>query len=89
MEMKISKSYVTSVFLGHSRHRDLYNSFTSMMDELREGKLVQLSMNGPSVKVKLLQVVQDDRKYKGLPHLLDIGTCGVHTWIIYNGHWRK
>ena len=36
-------------------------------------------MDGPSVKIKLLQVVQDDRKDKGLPHLLDIGTCGLHT----------
>ena len=36
-------------------------------------------MDGPSVKIKLLQVVQDDRKDKGLPHLLDIGTCALHT----------
>ena len=50
-----------------------------MMDELSEDKLVQLSMDGPSVNVKLLQVVQDDRNDKGLPDLLDIGTCGLHT----------
>ena len=31
-------------------------------------------MHGP----KFLQVVQDDKKDKGLPHLLDIGTCGLH-----------
>ena len=49
------------------------------MEELSEDKLVQLSMDGPSVNVKLLQVNQDGRKDKGLPHLLDIGTCGVHT----------
>ena len=49
------------------------------MDELSEDKLVQLSMDGPSVNVKLVQVVQDDRKDKGLPHLLDIGTCGLHS----------
>ena len=77
--MKVSTGYVTSVFLGHSRHTDLYNCFTSMMDELNEDKLVQLSMDGPSVNIKLLQVVQDDRKDKGSPHLLDIGTCGLHT----------
>ena len=79
LEIKVSTSYVTSVFLDHLRHTDLYNSFTSMMDELSEDKLVQLSMDGPSVNIKLLQVVQDDRKDKGLPHLLDIGTCGLHT----------
>ena len=57
------------------------DSFTSMMDELSDDTLVQLSMDGPSVNIKLLQVVQDDRKDKGLPHLLDIGTCGLH--ILY------
>ena len=45
-----------------------------MMDELSDGKLVQLSMDGPSVNVKLLQDVEYDRKYKFLPFLLDIGT---------------
>ena len=49
------------------------------MDQLSEDKLVQLSMDGPRVNIKLLQVVQDDRKDKELPHLLDIGTCGLHT----------
>ena len=79
LEMKVSTRYVTSVFLGHSRHTDLSNSFTSMVGELSEDKLVQFSMDGPIVNVKLLQVVQDDRKDKGLPHLLDIGTYGLHT----------
>ena len=79
LETKVSARYFTSVLLGHSRDTDLYNSFTSMIDELSEDKLVQLPMDGRSANVKLLQVVQDDRKDKGLPYLLDIGTCGLHT----------
>ena len=51
--MKVSTSCVTSVFLGHCRHIDLHKSFTRMMDESSEDKLVQL-MDGPSVNVKLL-----------------------------------
>ena len=31
------------------------------------------------MNIKLLQVVQDDIKNKGLPHLLGIGTCDLHT----------
>ena len=77
--MKVSARYVTSVFLGHSRHTDLNNSFASLIHESSEDKLVQLSMDGPSVNVKLCQVVQDDRKEKGLQHLLDIATCGLRT----------
>ena len=77
--MKVTTRYFTSVFLGHSRHTDLYNSFTTMMDELSEDELVQFSMDGPVVNIKLLQVVQDGRKDRGLPHVLDIGSCGLHT----------
>ena len=79
LEMKVSTRYVASVFLGYSRHTDLYNSFTSMTDELCKDKLVSLSMDRPNVNVKLLQVIQDYRKDKGSPHLLDIETCGLHT----------
>ena len=79
LKMKVSTRYVTLVFLSHSRHTDLYNSLTIMRDQLRKDKLVQLSMDGPGVNVKLLQGVQDDRKDKGLPYLLDIRTCGQHT----------
>ena len=75
LKMKVSTRYVTLVFLSHSRHTDL----TIMRDQLRKDKLVQLSMDGPSVNVKLLQGVQDDRKDNGLPYLLDIGTFGQHT----------
>ena len=85
--MKVSTRYVTSVFLGHSRHTDLYNSFTSMMDELSEDKLVQLSMDGPSVNIKLLQVVQDDRKDKGLLHVLDIQELVVYTLSMDHLKW--
>ena len=85
--MKVSTRYVTSVFLGHSRHTDLYNSFTSMMDELSEDKLVQLSMDGPSVNIKLLQVVQDDRKDKGLLHVLDIQELVVYTLFMDHLKW--
>ena len=79
LEIKVSARYVTSVYLGHSRHTDLHSNFTSLMDELSEDKLVQLFMDGPSVNTKLLQAVQDNGKDKRLPHLLEIGTCGLHT----------
>ena len=40
LEMKVSTRYGASVFLGYSRHTDLYNSFTSMADQLSEDKSV-------------------------------------------------
>lgn len=50
------------------------------MDELCEGKLFQLSMDGLSVNVKF-QVVQDGRKKKELQQTLVLGGCGLHTFM--------
>ena len=36
-------------------------------------------MAGPSVNLKFLQKVQDDRVENGQPALIDIGSCGLHT----------
>ena len=36
-------------------------------------------MGGPSVNLKFLQDIQADRKEKGLPQLINIGTCGLHS----------
>ena len=73
--------YVVSQFLGHARHTDLFNSFCSSMkdDVMCESKLLQISMDGPSVNLKFLQDIQADRKEKGLPQLINIGTCGLHS----------
>ena len=57
--------YATLVFLGHSRHTDLYNSFASMMDELNEDKLAQFSMDRPSVNFKLFEFFKMTEKIKG------------------------
>ena len=43
-----------------------------------ERKLLQVSMDGPSVNLKLLRLLQSERK-KDIQELLDIGTCGLHT----------
>ena len=36
-------------------------------------------MDGPSVNLKFLQKVQDDRVENEQPALIDIGSCGLHT----------
>ena len=36
-------------------------------------------MDGPSINLKFLQKVQDDRVENEQPALIDIGSCGLHT----------
>ena len=36
-------------------------------------------MDGPSMNLKFLRLLQSERKKKDIQELLDIGTCGLHT----------
>ena len=65
-------------FWGHARHTDLHKHFVNLTDEMPDRKLLQVSMDGPSVNLKFLKLLQDDRMEKGLPQLLDIGSSGLH-----------
>ena len=78
-DRRVYTRYISSEFLGHARHMDLLRNFANMTDEMFEGKLVQLSMDGPAVNLKFLAELQKDRKEKGLPQLINIRSCGLHT----------
>ena len=58
---------------------DLYQNFLSSAEGMDERKLLQVSMDGPSVNLKFLRLLQSERKKKDIQELLDIGTCGLHT----------
>ena len=58
---------------------DLFKNFTNISDKLFEGKLLQPSMDGPSLNLKFYEDVSKDRNEKGLHQLMNIGTCGLHT----------
>ena len=76
---QVHTRYVSSSFLGHARHADLFREFTSFSEDLLESKLIQISMDGPAVNWKFYEVLQQDRKEKGYPQLINIGSCGLHT----------
>ena len=42
-------------------------------------KMVQLSMDGPNVNLKLLQNVKDSRDELGHSKLIGFGTCNLHN----------
>ena len=42
-------------------------------------KVIQLSMNGPTVNWKLLQIFKDELAEKTDSKVIDIGSCGIHV----------
>ena len=62
----VKTRYVTSEFLGHAGHNDLYQNFLSSAEGMDEKKLLQVLMGGPSVNLKLLRLLQSERKKKDI-----------------------
>lgn len=74
-------SYVSWAFLGNSTHMDLFKNFANASDIMFEGKLIQVSMGGPSVNLKFYNDMTNDRSEKGLTWHVSMGTCGIHTTL--------
>ena len=76
--------YLTSNFMGHSAHTDLYGEFSSALKEFDGNKLLQISMDGPNVNFKFLNDIAKDHvaneQHANEQHeLIFIGTCGLHV----------
>jgi len=77
---KVATRYLTSVFLGHSAASDLEEKFTEGLVGLNLKKLVQISMDGPSVNWKFLETfAANTRPDSTDPTLFDLGSCGLHV----------
>ena len=49
------------------------------ISDLNLNKILQVSMDGPSVNLKFHRDVQSNREELELPKLIDIGSCSLHT----------
>src|SRR3989441_242053 len=77
---QVSTRYLTSVFLGHATAADLQAKFLKGLGGLSLPKLIQVSMDGPSVNWKFLEKLQADLHPDAAdPQLLDMGSCGLHV----------
>ena len=76
---KVQDRYWNSDFLGHTTHQDLHDALQEGLKSFDMGKMVQLSMDGPNVNLKLLQKVKDSRDELGHSKLIDFGSCNLHT----------
>ena len=82
-ENKITSRYLGSPFRGHATAKELLKHFNDSTALLQEEKILQVSMDGPSVNMKLHYDLLSHRETvdSNLPILLDIGSCGLH--VIY------
>ena len=77
---KVESRYLTSAFLRHTTAVDLKKKFEEATEKLDMKKLIQVSMDGPSVNWKLLESIAEERiSNEQYPKLLDIGSCSLHV----------
>ena len=75
----VATQYFSSKFLGKAAARDIYEKFDECISELDENKLLQVSSDGPNVNPAFLDLLNEHRSDNELSHLINIGTCGLHT----------
>ena len=75
---KIKTRYLDSHFLGHSTHPDLLREYNKALNDLCENKLVQASVIGPNVNLKLVEKMNEEQNSNEFHPLISIGSYGLH-----------
>jgi len=77
---RVIANYLTSVFLGSATAVDLLSKFKEGIAGLPQNKLMQISMDGPSVNWSFLDKYEQDLTNEGIDEkILNIGSCGLHV----------
>jgi hypothetical protein len=81
---EVASRYFGSAFLGHATAECLLAGFKTAMQELSLAGLMQVSMDGPSVNWKFIDLLSTARREDLImTELVDLGSCGLH--IIHGG----
>ena len=72
-----SLRYLGSEFLGHATAANLLTHFKDGIRQLDPNRLLQVSMDGPSVNWKVYTDLARECKTQELPELLNIGSWKV------------
>ena len=78
-KMQVELRYWDSSFMGQCTSYNLKNHFNERISDLNLNKILQVSMNGPSVYLKFHRDVQSNCEELKLPKLIDIRSCSLHT----------
>ncbi|XP_056451964.1 uncharacterized protein LOC130387051 isoform X3 [Gadus chalcogrammus] len=76
----VALRYLGSQFMGHGKAVDLLKHFKECITDLDQRIMVSISMDGPNVNWKFLELLQRElgEQYAG-KQLAVVGTCGLHT----------
>lgn len=75
---QVGTHYFTSLFMGHATAEDMIEHFETGTDGLNMRRLLQLSMDGPSVNWKFHRMFQTKISSTYDHFLLNVGSCGLH-----------
>ena len=65
--------------LGQATHTDLIEHVSKLTTTLSSAKIIQVSMDGPNVKLKFSGRLSQYREECKLLQLVAMGTCGLHV----------
>ena len=77
---EVKSRYLSSGFLGHTTAKDLKRALEECTEKLDLTNLIQVSMDGPNINWKMLDLIVEDRNSnETYPNLLDVGSCSLHV----------
>ena len=77
---EVKSRYLSSGILGHATAKDLRRAFEECTEKLDLINLIQVSMDGPNINWKMLDLIVEDRNSnETYPNLLDVGSCSLHV----------
>ena len=77
---QVKSRYLSSGFLGHTTAKDLKRAFEECTEKLDLKNLIQVSVDGPNVKWKMLDLIVEDRNSnETYPNLLDVGSYSLNV----------
>ena len=80
----IQTRYYSSVFLTSCKASDLYEGFSIALGE-NLYKIIHISMDGPNVNWKMLEVFKEDNyKTPEHPAMIEFGSSTIHVILINN-----
>ena len=75
---RVKTRYWDSRFMGHSAHQDLLLHFNDSIASINSARILQVSMDVPTVNHKFYSKLVEQRKEISSPGMIDIGSCGLH-----------
>ena len=77
---EVKSRYLSSGFLRHTTAKDLRRAFEECTEKLDLKNVIHISMDGPNVNWKMLDLIVEDRNSnETYPNLLDVGSCSLHV----------